>query len=110
MAKSKASTPPMEDSKYDRWAVDNACRTLMDAEEIKQDPKMMKLVKPMIDKKAKTITSLQDLKDHANSMDHGMMDEIRPPNKKAMGLKKKNTMTVVKMNHADAAEEDSEDM
>lgn len=35
----------VKDGKYDKWAVESAYRTIKDAEEHKNDEKMMKLVK-----------------------------------------------------------------
>jgi RPA family protein len=35
----------VKEDKYDKWAVENAYRTIKDAEEHKNDEKMMKLVK-----------------------------------------------------------------
>lgn len=38
-------TDAMKEDKYDKWAVESAWRTIKDAEEYKNDEKMMKLVK-----------------------------------------------------------------
>lgn len=66
-----------EETKYDKYAVECAARTLMEAEEIKQDPKMMKLVQAHMTKKKKAITSIQDLRNKADEMseDEGMEEE-----------------------------------
>lgn len=53
----------MKDGKYDEWAVEDAARTLIRAEEIKQDSKMMKLVSKQIKKQKKAINSIDDLRD-----------------------------------------------
>lgn len=55
-------------NKYDEWCVEDAARTLMRAEEIKADPKMMKLVKEKLASQKKSITSIQGLKDARNKM------------------------------------------
>lgn len=57
----------VKDSKYDDWAVDDAVRTLLRSEEIKKDSKMMGLVQKKLKKKKAEITSLQQLRDIANS-------------------------------------------
>lgn len=60
----EAATPSKPD-KYDEYAVKRACETLMEAEEIKQDSKMMGLVKELMGKKQmalKKITSLKELR------------------------------------------------
>lgn len=62
-----------EDNKYDKWCIEDAARSLERAEEIKQDPKMMKLVAKELKKKLKatkkSIASIQDLKDASAEMD-----------------------------------------
>ncbi len=50
------------DKKYDEWEIDDACRTLHRAEEIKADSKLMAAVKPHLEKKAKAYKSLSELK------------------------------------------------
>jgi hypothetical protein len=47
-----------EDNMYKRMAC-----TIMEAEEIKADPDLMKKVEPYLDIKVRALTSIQDLKD-----------------------------------------------
>ena len=53
---------------YDKYELEEACNTLLKAEMIKQDAKMMEALKPYLDKKAKAaaqltkITSIDGLK------------------------------------------------
>lgn len=61
--------------KYDEWEINSAVRTIMEAEEIKNDPEKMKYVKPLLQEKAqsmqKAINSIQDLRDIAKSKSKG---------------------------------------
>lgn len=59
----KGESKSMDDSKYDEWAVKSAAETLVRAEEIKQDSKMMKLVSKHITKQKKAIDSIEDLRE-----------------------------------------------
>ena len=60
MSKQELAKPmKMDDCKYDEYCVKNALRTLKEAEEIKRDPKMMKLLSPLMDGE---LRSLEDLK------------------------------------------------
>ena len=52
-----------DDHKYDDYAVKRAVETLMEAEEIKSDSKMMALVKEQMDKKGKHIKKVSSLKE-----------------------------------------------
>jgi len=54
----------MKDKKkgYDDYELDDAVRTLVRAEEIKQDKKLMKACQDRLDKKVKAVKSLADLK------------------------------------------------
>jgi hypothetical protein len=59
--------PEMEDKKegYEKYELENACDTLLRAEMIKQDSKMMAALKPYLEDKAKAmakITSIEDIK------------------------------------------------
>lgn len=66
----KAEAPKSKDDhKYDEYAVTNAMDTLIKAEEIRADEKMMGLVKTQLAKKHKAIRSISDLKDVATEMD-----------------------------------------
>ena len=51
-----------EDYKYDEYAVRNAVEKLLEAECLKDDPKMMKLVAAELGKKQRAIASLSDLR------------------------------------------------
>jgi hypothetical protein len=52
---------------YSKWELEDACRTLQRAEEIKQDKKMMKALRPHLDKAAKAYKSLDELRKLAGS-------------------------------------------
>lgn len=47
--------------KYDDWEIKSAHRTLVEAEEIKKNPKLMGLVKKHNQKEAKAIETIDDL-------------------------------------------------
>lgn len=51
-----------ESKKFEKYELENAVRTLHEAEEIKQDAELMKAIQPMLDKKSKAIRSLDDLR------------------------------------------------
>lgn len=50
----------MKEDKYDKWAVENAYRTIKDAEEYKNDKKMMGLVKAEATKQEKLAKEAND--------------------------------------------------
>jgi hypothetical protein len=57
-----------KDKKYDEYEINHACDTLVEAEMIKKNGKLMKLVQPKLDEKMgalKKITSIDELKDVA---------------------------------------------
>ena len=64
MAKAELKEP----GKYDKWAVEQAVRTLKEAEQIKQDAKMMALVKKQAKKELKAISSVADLRAASEAM------------------------------------------
>jgi hypothetical protein len=64
-----APEPKLHDHKYDDFAVDRAVEVLMQAEDFKKDPKMMKLVHAKLDKKTRAISSIKDLRDVKAQMD-----------------------------------------
>lgn len=51
-----------ESPDYEQHEVDNAADTIMKAHEHMANPKMMKQVNPILDRKKKAITSLDDLR------------------------------------------------
>lgn len=55
-----------DDYKYDKYAVEDAARTLMRAEEIRSDKKMMELVVPHLKKQQGAITSVMQLRKLSN--------------------------------------------
>lgn len=55
-----------EEEKYSDWRVRDAVDCLMRAEDIKQDAKMMGLVKKEIDKKVKSVKQVSSLKELRN--------------------------------------------
>ncbi len=54
---------------YDEWEIDDAVRTLVRAEEIKQDPKLMKACSSALTKKLKAVKSIADLKKRRDDYD-----------------------------------------
>jgi hypothetical protein len=61
--------------KYDDYEVKDAADTLMRAEEVKQNPHLMKHVHKHLGKKKKAIRSIQDLKDKAAELDQEELAE-----------------------------------
>jgi hypothetical protein len=51
---------------FDKWEIEDAYRTLKRAEEIKANPKLMRLIKAEHDKDMKATQSLSGLKELAN--------------------------------------------
>lgn len=51
-----------KDPEYDEWQLKDHASTLAKAEEIKNDPKLMKALAPHIEKKAKAYKSLNQLR------------------------------------------------
>ena len=66
MEKSGGKEEKKEYGKYDKWEIESAARTLVEAEEIKADKEKMKYVKMCMNKKhmaeKKVIESLDDLR------------------------------------------------
>jgi hypothetical protein len=67
-AKKQKDTEPSESKAMriqpkiaDDWELEDAVRTLARAEEIKQDEKLMGKIRPMLDKKVKSIEALKEL-------------------------------------------------
>jgi hypothetical protein len=54
-----------QDGKYDDWFLKQCVSTLTESEEIKGDKKLMKALQPLLNKKAKAITSLADVRSAA---------------------------------------------
>jgi len=52
---------------YDKWDLEQAVRTLEEAEEIKADKKKMKALGPFIKRKKQAINNLDDLREMATS-------------------------------------------
>lgn len=50
---------------YEDYELESKARCLMEAEEIKQDAKLMEALKPYLQKKAKAISSIAELKEVA---------------------------------------------
>lgn len=73
MAKKLASeTQPVKDSdsgKLQDYEIDDAMRTLLKAEEIKQDDKLMKAVQGRLGKQQKAIRSIADLRAKKQELD-----------------------------------------
>jgi hypothetical protein len=60
---SSGSEENNKNGKYDEWFLEDAARTLLRAEEIKTDKKLMKALQPHLNKKAKAYKSLADLRE-----------------------------------------------
>lgn len=56
-----------EEKGYDRWELEDACRTLERAAEIQADTKLMAALKPHLEKKINAIKSLEDLRSLART-------------------------------------------
>lgn len=54
-----------EDGEYEEYELESKARCLMEAEEIKQDSKLMEALKPYLDKKVKAIKSISQLRELA---------------------------------------------
>ena len=65
---SKSEPVVIKKRKYDEWDIRNWADKLQDAEEIKNDPVKMKLLKPYLKKK---VESLEDLREIANNIAKG---------------------------------------
>jgi hypothetical protein len=72
---SEVSAPekkPKKYGKYEDYEIESAVRTIVEAEEIKNDAEKMKYVKPLLSDKMqamkKTISSIGELREHAEKM------------------------------------------
>ena len=52
-----------EDKEYEDWELQCKANTLVEAEELKADPELMKALKPYLEKKAKAYTSIAALRE-----------------------------------------------
>ncbi|HZX13716.1 MAG TPA: hypothetical protein VFF49_04875 [Thermodesulfobacteriota bacterium] len=72
-------TEKKEYGKYDRWDIESATRTLVEAEEIKADKEKMKYVAMCMKKKylaeKKVIESIEDLKQARQNLDQTTEEE-----------------------------------
>lgn len=59
--KSEAVSMRIQPKIADDWELEDAVRTLARAEEIKADQKMMGKIRPMLDKKVRSIEALKEL-------------------------------------------------
>lgn len=50
-----------EFGKYDRWEIENAARTLIEAEQIKLDKEKMKYVLPLLEKQKQALDKVADV-------------------------------------------------
>lgn len=66
---------PVKSNAPEQWEVDSALDTLMRAEEIKSNKKLMMQVSKKLDKKAMAIKSLKDLKMAANAVNEDDEDD-----------------------------------
>lgn len=57
-----------KDGDYDKWEIESAVETLAKAEEIKADLKLMKALRPFLEKKAKAYKSLDELRSLGTEM------------------------------------------
>lgn len=68
------------DGKIEKYEIENAMRTLMEAEEIKGKPELMKHVLKAAKGKQKAIKSIQDLKDARDeAIEEGQEAKALPP-------------------------------
>lgn len=84
MKVSATPTKP-DDHKYDEYAVQSAMDTLIHAEEIRADSKMMGLVSKHLTKKKKAINSIADLKAAGAEMDKEDAADAKASDEKAEG-------------------------
>ncbi len=75
--------------KYDKWEVESWARSIMEAEEVKQDPEKMKYVKPFLEDKIKalegvkkSVESIEDIRQIAKekSMESDMEESSEDDN------------------------------
>lgn len=77
MKELKAVMPDKDESKkeFDKWEVENWCRTLTEAEEIKDSPEKMKAVRAELEKKHKAVgravSSMSELRERAKKYTKG---------------------------------------
>lgn len=67
---------PKKKNGFDKYEIESMTRTLIEAEEIKADPKKMAAVKGELDKKSKAISSIQDLRDKRRELSKELEDEL----------------------------------
>lgn len=77
MSPVEAPESPKKIDGFEQYEIDSAARTLLEAEEIKMNPKLMKHVLKQLAKKKKAISSLDELRAKANnfSEDESMPEE-----------------------------------
>lgn len=66
---SRIKDVPMEDESMKEYEIKDAARTLLEAEKIRGDKKMMEKVLAHLDEQKSAITSIQGLRDHANKLE-----------------------------------------
>lgn len=59
---------PEKMGKFEKYQVESAVDTLIRAEDIKQDPELMKEVMKLVDTRKRSISSIADMKDAARDM------------------------------------------
>lgn len=64
-----------DDKKIDKWEVDSAVSTLLEAEKIKQNPKLMELVAKQLKEKKMQVESLEDLLNKRQKIDDGEFED-----------------------------------
>jgi hypothetical protein len=73
--KSEAVSMRIQPKIADDWELEDAVRTLAKAEEIKADDKMMGKIRPMLDKKVRSIEALKELYNSKYNKPSEAMDE-----------------------------------
>lgn len=57
-----------ETPEFEKYELDHAVETLQKAAEIRQNPKLMKAIKPHLDRKIKAVKSMADLRQRAKKV------------------------------------------
>lgn len=67
----------MDDEKFDENHIKECADTLLEAEEIKKDPKLMKKITEHLDAQKGKINSLKKLKEKAHNYSNDKMDQAK---------------------------------
>lgn len=67
----------MDPEKYDEEMVKESAETLLEAEEIRKDPKLMKAINKHWESQKGKINSIKKLKEHAQAFTEDKMDKMK---------------------------------